>query len=1200
MGLGIPTDGCVNPNDEITIFLRAFLGTTGNNRYDLQIFTALDGNDAKAAGATCSRTVLQPTVESPADPTAAQLLNGSGLYRDEDDGTEVCGDVEKTDNVFLLPSGDNADAAYDFPFPVTLACSDSFNNDGFLDVPTCLTYENSQSSICTSPASAWDPNNAKCRCDQATSSNVPIPNLRCGSVPTVDDNTIQTVGEMVCVDLGHDGSALNPTCNQLPPNLPGPDPTCIGVANDGDLTPGEAAQCVVRYRNAPVGTCVVPPAPFLTDDAERFACGAVGFVRFDVNFDNTRGSIISSNTSLDSGASDILSFPSAGVLRWTPRSNAPNDSPGLTGLGIVRRGDASTLTFRYQANPTNVGVQNVSFTMDALWANVQDFSLQVDQLNLTCNDTLRTTPVVISYFRADESGGKTTFRWTTETEAGNLGFNIYGKRGADWVKLNDQPIPSRAISSSVALDYSFELADVDATMFRIEDLDLQGDGQTHGPFRLGRDYGSRAEKSTIDWAAIRADLDQPHGVIKKATAAKGGPVAASAGPVALQVSQTGLHRVTFEALSAAGFDLTKAQSSDLALSVGGKQVPIRVVGGKFFAAGSYFEFWGEALDTLYTGTNVYRLELLNKVGLRVATDATAIPAGSGPVTYAETVMVETNAVYSLNAPGPDPFVERVMQRFGAPVSRNFTVPVQGLVAGGDEVVHVELWGVNAFGTSADHHVKLLLNGAEIADRTFNGLEQAKIDVPVTGLLVEGANTVTVQLLADNGLPVDVIAVETYGVTYPRSPAAKAGALVLDAAGAVVQVSGLPSSNGVAYRLDAAGPVFLSSATFTGGAARFPGVGGSARYAVSDVSALKVPGIQSARTPGDLLAGAAEYLVITHGAFQSGLGALVSARQADGLSVGVVDVADIYTAYNGGVVDADAIRDYIADAVRSRGTLYVLLVGGDTYDYRNYVGSSVSFVPSLYVATSDLIQRAPADSAYADVDGDGVQDLAIGRFPVRTLTELGYMIDKTLQYAGKHYDNVAVLAADKFDAVGNMSFKVQSEEFLAGLDGSWDATKAYLDDGTVADKKAALLAAVNAGAALTGFFGHSAPALWTFSNLLRTSDVATLANDGRPTVLVQWGCWNTYYVEPANNTMGHAWTVFGTHGAAAVLGSSTLVDDSSARELSSELAPVLAQPGMPIGIALVEAKQRLADRRGGLVDVQLGFGLLGDPALVISQ
>jgi hypothetical protein len=1202
-GLGTQTDGCVNGSDTVSVFLRTLVGTTANNRYDIQIFTALSG--AQAETGTCSRMVLSPVVANTSiNPSLAQLLNGSGEFRNSD-GDDTCGDVTKDDNITTLPGGgDDPDASFDFPFPVTLTCDDVFGGaDGLLDVPTCATYDQNATGVCNTPADITDVTSPKCRCDPATASDVPVPDLQCGVPSGVQPNDlISPIGVIDCVDNG-DGTDNNPGGNDV-------------------LGQNETATCTVRYRNS--GICTPTPGPYLTADAERFQCATVGFVQFDINYDTTRGTVIDTLADPltvdddDSGTDQLFNDTTNGVLRWTPVS----DTGLANGRGIVRpNGDAGTLTFTYQAGAAITGVQNIGFDLETYWSNAQttaadqSFTTRVLQETVACTASLTTTPITLGHFRAEDEGGRTEIRWTTATEAGNVGFNLYGKVNGSWVKLNADVIPSESIGATTPTDYRFAVSDVKAAEFRLEEIDVRGGTKQHGSFRVGRSYGEQTEVRAIDWSAVRSELDvadRGHGLVRMASHAKTKPAGDvgspnGLGPVDLLVSGTGIHRVSYETLLSQGFDFAKVQSIDLALSSGGAQVPIRVVAGKFFGPGSYFEFWGEAVDTIYTDTNVYRLEVAKKVGLRVAVDGTGPGTGAALAAYQDTVKVATNAVYSLLAPGSDPFVIREMQAFSSPKTYNFSFAVDELVAGaGPETLHVDLWGATDYGGTSDHHVRVLLNGVQVADEVFDGASRKQIDVSVEGLLVEGTNALTIVQPADTGLPTDIIVLESFGATYPRSPVARNGGLRFAGTASLVEVGGLPSSSGVVYRLGAGGPVHLAGATFApdgngGFAARFAGDPAGASYAVADLSAIRQPGVASSVVAGDLLGGEARYLAITHAAFEDHLGTLLSARQSQGYTVDVVTVGEIYAAYSHGVTDARAIRSYIADAARLRGTELVLLVGGDTFDYRNFLGSgSVSFVPSLYAATGDFVRHAPVDPLYADVDGDGVQDLGIGRFPVRTVQELGYIIDKTLTYEAKTYGNVASFAADRFDNAGNISFEVESDQFLQGLSGEWTTSKAYLAKfPTAADARAALVASINAGAALTGYFGHSGPSAWTFSGLFRNVDAINLTNVGSPTVVMQWGCWNTYHVQPQFNTLGHNWLVAGYQGAAAVLGSSTLVEDSHARALAAFLAPLIAEPGLPIGLAMAEAKHQLAARRGGVEDVQLGWSLLGDPALVVT-
>jgi hypothetical protein len=158
---------------------------------------------------------------------------------------------------------------------------------------------------------------------------------------------------------------------------------------------------------------------------------------------------------------------------------------------------------------------------------------------------------------------------------------------------------------------------------------------------------------------------------------------------------------------------------------------------------------------------------------------------------------------------------------------------------------------------------------------------------------------------------------------------------------------------------------------------------------------------------------------------------------------------------------------------------------------------------------------------------------------------------------------------------------------------------HLDDVSLSSAQAQLITAMNRGTALVTFTGHSGPVSWTFSNLFNTTHAAALTNAGRPFVVVQWGCWNTYYVDPANNYLVQSFLFSGDRGAAAVLGASTLTDSQSEELLGELLTPRLVTPGMTVGRALYDAKVELARTHPELLDVLLGWTLMGDPALMVE-
>lgn len=841
--------------------------------------------------------------------------------------------------------------------------------------------------------------------------------------------------------------------------------------------------------------------------------------------------------------------------------------------------DGSTWTI---LNAANTGANTVGGTVSSF----SDFTAG--------NSTL---PVTLAYFQATRRGDSTYFNWQTATETGNVGFNLYveGKDGLQLV--NPQLIASAAVDSLEPQPYTFTANGLSGDVFYIEDVDLFGRRLLHGPFGLGNSYGEWVTVEAIDWAAIQAEQEALTAVRLPA----GQP---PANQVDLLVSQDGIYRLTYEQLLAFGLDLAGKRTNQLRLTNKGVSVPVYVLGpGATFGPGGYIEFYGQAVDSVYTHTNLYNLSVGGNV--RVKVDNKAIPNQPPAGYYLATVTVENNLAYSQTAPNGDPWYRNTLLAYTSPVVGNYAIQINNYVAGATASLTVDVWGNTDWPEySPDHHLQVSLNGTQVADGLFNGIVSYPVNVTIpAGVLQEGNNTVTLRLPGDSGAPFDMIALDSYSVTYPRSFVAENGKLQFSAAASVFAVQNLPSPNVVVYRLNGAGlarmqtvqVVPAGNGTYT---ASFRGLNSIATYFVYAVESLPTPTLQTPRPFTDIKTGSAQYLVIAHPNFIAGIQPLVAKHQSDGLTTKVVDLFDIYAQYGYGMVYPQAIQDYIAYAAANMGTQYVLLVGGDTYDYFNYTGSgSISFVPTLYAATDALVKYAPVDSLYADVDDDGVPDLAIGRFPVRTVAELDLLVNKTLVYAAKDYGNTAVFAADATSGI--MSYGNESDGLISLLPAGWTTTSAYIDSLGVTAARQTLLDSLNSGVALTNYFGHSGPTMWTFLGLFNTTYAANLTNSGRPTVVNQWGCWNTYHVTPAYNTLAHVFMLSGDRGAAAVLGSATLTQSSSDKALGQLMTPLLAQPGVTIGEAIWQAKQQLALQNGTFTDVILGFTLLGDPALLIT-
>jgi uncharacterized repeat protein (TIGR01451 family) len=1071
--------------------------------------------------------------------------------------------------------------------PITFLCVDE-DGDGLVDpISFCTSYDNQAGGVCSDVSDAFPSTNSKCGCSELIVGGFEVPPF----------------------DLE------------------------IVKAGPATLAPGGTGTYTIIFANRGNGD----PPPSVT---------AYNAVFSDTLPDGMRATSVSWDTTNANDNADCQITPDTATygntVTCTPGNDAPNPPNGQMTETLQDDQHIYTVRIDFEVDP-DIGFSEQVFTNTAcIDASKEDGSNPTQD----CDSVDTTTPVTLSYFQATRSGRDLHFEWSTATEVGNVGFNLYVARGPRRERLNAELIPTQAVNSLAPQDYEFLAPGVRGKRFWIESVDIRGEGELHGPFELDRPRGRRSQPTLVDWETVRGEhaaLKEARKKARKAAVGRGaregvrrerrarrGPSAQEragqvqplvAAPVAdgaaaasapgesqaveLMVNRSGLYRITFGDLIEAGFDLRGIPTGQLGLRRQGSPVPFRMIGSGDFGEGDAIEFFGEGLDTLYTDTAVYRLGV-DPNPLWAAEDTRRPPwGGQRPAFYLETLKVEEELAYSFIAPNGDPFYAHMFLAYGGPDTESFSFPVDNYVTGDAPLptLSVELWGLTSWPRfNPDHELVLSLNGRDLAWERFDGTaaHSVNLQLPAADHLRPGDNELTLTVTGETGADWDMIALDAFAVTYPRALIARDGRLTFEAQGDLIGVSGLPDREVVVYRRQGSALTRMTRVRVGsedgGYRASFAGSDGPATYLVSTVDALLKPAEMAAPPPlEDINTGRARYLIVSHGNFVEHLQPLVAAREAKGLSVKVVDVAQIYEQYGAGAVDPEAIRSYIAHAITMLGTEAVLLVGGDCYDYRDYLGTGcVSLIPSLYDKTDPIADFAPVDPKYVDVDRDGVPDADIGRFPVSTRLELELMIEKTLAYESGASNRSAVFAAD-------VGFGADSDGFLKQMSaGGLEAQKVYLDELTPAAARAKLIESLNLEAPrFLSFVGHSGTRVWTLSNLLNDGDAADLVN-GTPMVVSQWGCWNTYYVDPYYDTLAHAFLLSGPQGAAAVMGSTAISYARSERLLGDLLSPKLAQ-GMSIGAALTAAKQELAQQHPEMKDVLYGWTILGDPTLeVVDQ
>lgn len=159
--------------------------------------------------------------------------------------------------------------------------------------------------------------------------------------------------------------------------------------------------------------------------------------------------------------------------------------------------------------------------------------------------------------------------------------------------------------------------------------------------------------------------------------------------------------------------------------------------------------------------------------------------------------------------------------------------------------------------------------------------------------------------------------------------------------------------------------------------------------------------------------AADTIYIAPANFHDELQPLVAHRQAQGYTVKVVDVEDIYDAWSFGVASPNAIRRLLQFAVNnwSPAPIAAVLAGDTTADPRNNFGNmngteNKNIIPAFLERVDPWIGRTACEVCMAQLDGDEpfspedpdtLIDIWVGRLSAQNETHVTDIVDKILSY-----------------------------------------------------------------------------------------------------------------------------------------------------------------------------------------------------------
>ncbi len=634
----------------------------------------------------------------------------------------------------------------------------------------------------------------------------------------------------------------------------------------------------------------------------------------------------------------------------------------------------------------------------------------------------------------------------------------------------------------------------------------------------------------------------------------------------------------------------------------------------------------------YTGTRVYWLVAGRQAGKRMATRSGTPGSGAIPPDFPTTVHVEENHKYYWNLPelgGSDThwyWVYLVQTDPSSPLQRDYPVSTPDVSSESHEAtVRAKLVNISSSSNvNPDHRAKLYLSNAApatlITDQTWDGQIGVEVEGNVASSeLNPGTNTVRLEIYLQPGVIADALYVDWFEMDYRRAFHAQDDRLTFTrpTGYSEYEITGFSDSDVGVYDItDPPNPVRLTGTQVNWrGTLRFSDATPTADKYVAVLlqkPALMEPDSLARVNAGtDLRAPAngANYLIITHADFTSAANQLATHRATD-FTVRVVQVQDVYNQFGNGVLDPEAIHDFLAYAIDnwSPSPQYALLMGDGTYDYRDYLGEPRdNYIPPYMAMVDPWLGETADENYYAAVSGaDIVPDLAVGRAPVNTLAEANAVVAKIISYEGalglqglQSVPDSVMFVADNYEPARNAGNFPRLADGLAAdcLPDSYTVQTIYYGEthGTAAAVKSAIISNINQGQRFGNYIGHAGVGEWADEGFFAVSDVGGLSNANKFPLVLGMTCLEGSFQDAVQDAVAEQLVRAANKGAIASWSPTGLGVATGHDKLSRGFYNALfQQDARRLGAATVAGKVRLYNT-GSNLDLIHTFALVGDPA-----
>ena len=696
------------------------------------------------------------------------------------------------------------------------------------------------------------------------------------------------------------------------------------------------------------------------------------------------------------------------------------------------------------------------------------------------------------------------------------------------------------------------------------------------------------------------------------------------------IEEAGIYRITWQDLVDAGIDPAALNPEQIKMFHKKKQIAIYVAGEEDgqFDANDYIEFYGKAIDSRYTATNIYWLVTEGDPGRRMKERPLFAGEGQTPENFVNHVHDEQDELYWMDIPDVGYVDDHwfSFESLWAPSSVGFNIHLSGVDLSDPDteaILDVALHGISHGFDEFDHHAMIYVNGHLVDDSYWDGNEEHVLHLTFPqSHLMEGDNTITIEAPGDTGADFDQILVNWFDVFYQRELEALANVLEFNNLGEGLysyQIFGFTEEDIKIF--DVTKPknpkrivhfdMSEENGFYTVYLNDFFNKEKNKKYLALSSLAVKSPLSIMEDQPSNLRfeGHQADYIIITHEDFYDAVLPLANHRAAQGLNVEVVKVQDVYDEFNGGIFSPKAIKKFLRYAYRKwqkPAPTYVLLVGDGTYDYQDQeLFGAQNYVPTYLVHSLDFGETG-SDNWFVCFNGkdDLLPDMFIGRLPVYEVEQVETIVNKIINYENapsEDWNKNITLVADNLEGI----FIDINEEVAGDIPGDYIINRIYLDDYASASAcRDDIIDAINQGTLMLNYAGHSSVVRWAHENIFDFWDVIFLTNIDRLAFIPMMTCGSGYFVFPSGlfDSLAEEMLYSADGGVVATLAPTGISYPGIQHFLDKGLfESIFVQGNSLIGPATTYGKLKVYENAGvGGKNVIETFVLFGDPALELKK